>query len=201
MADRHNSFTFIISYMKKQNQQQSKKLPFIQEVLITIAADLADGYVFPLDLRRFGMGVTSEWYRIRQARRRENFESMLRNALRRLRKQGCITMKEQEKKLIATLTPKGWRRALRRQFRRSKQLPEGQQILVFFDIPESERTVRATFRRTLKEGGFRQVQKSVWASDRDVFDHLKRFIREYAAEQWITVCSTSDCFGARSKKW
>ena len=180
--------------------RKQKELPFIQELLVTLAGDLLEGFEWSRDMHKMTMLTASEWYRLRRKQSRRQFEKSFRDALWRLKRQQCITTREQGNKLMVALTPKGCRRALREKLRRSERLPEGNFVLVFFDIPESEKNARELFRRILKESGFWQLQKSVWASDRAVFEHVQRFIKEYNVEEWMTVCATSKLFGTFLRK-
>jgi len=179
---------------------KQKELPFIQEVLVKMAGDFLQGIEWSEDMCKTGALIAPEWYAIRRHWHRRVFEQKLRNVFLRLKKQECIITKKQDNKRIIFLTPKGCGRALREQLRRCERLPDGHAVLVLFDIPEQQRTVRALIRRLLKESGFWQLQKSVWVSDRAVFDHVKRFIKDHKVEAWMTVCSAPELFGASLKK-
>jgi hypothetical protein len=53
----------------------------------------------------------------------------------------------------------------------AERLPGGK-LIVIFDIPESHASDRRQLRLFLKHWGFNQIQKSVWATDRDHRDAL-----------------------------
>lgn len=59
---------------------------------------------------------------------------------------------------------------------RGGKLPNGQWLMVFFDVPESKRKVRDLLRRELCSLGFRSVQKSVWVTRRQVSGQLQELI-------------------------
>lgn len=46
-------------------------------------------------------------------------------------------------------------------------LPSGGQLMVIFDIPEDLSYLRQKLRRILKELSFKQIQQSVWMTDKD----------------------------------
>jgi DNA-binding transcriptional regulator PaaX len=94
-------------------------------------------------------------------------ENTVRNAYYRSLKQGLIELSAGKPKLTA----KGVRKV---QPYLSEKLT-GSYLMVVFDIPERERTARRNLRLLLKELSFRQVQKSVWISNRD---HRKYLVKE-----------------------
>lgn len=61
---------------------------------------------------------------------------------------------------------------------------------VSFDIPERLRKNRNQFRRVIKRLGFRQIQQSLWVSDRSIGDLVEMAANEYKIEQYIVylVC-------------
>lgn len=59
---------------------------------------------------------------------------------------------------------------------RGGKLPNGQWLMVFFDVPEEQRKTRDLLRRELCNLGFRSVQKSVWVTRRQVSKQLHELI-------------------------
>ena len=57
--------------------------------------------------------------------------------------------------------------------------------LVSFDIPEIFRSNRNNFRRAIKRMGFRQVQKSLWVTDRNVGNLVEIAAIEYNVSRYI----------------
>lgn len=57
--------------------------------------------------------------------------------------------------------------------------------LVSFDIPEIKRTNRNNFRRAIKRMGFRQVQKSLWVSNRNIGDLVEAAAKEYQVTDYV----------------
>jgi len=57
--------------------------------------------------------------------------------------------------------------------------------LVSFDIPEQMRTKRNKFRRIIKKLGFVQIQKSLWALDKNVGELVEIASYEYEVEKYV----------------
>lgn len=62
---------------------------------------------------------------------------------------------------------------------------DGKRRLVSFDIPETKRTQRNAFRRSIKQMGFRQIQKSLWVCDHNIGDMVEVVSREFRVEEYI----------------
>lgn len=109
------------------------------------------------------------------------------NALATLKRSQYLQKKVFDKSCGYILTDKGIRRAcqLRLKYIKKKKLPEGEYLLVFFDIPETKRRDRAELRSGLKNLGFEKIQKSVWASSFDVLKELKDLIATANLEQYV----------------
>lgn len=68
-----------------------------------------------------------------------------------------------------------------------KKLPPDQQLMVFFDIPESLRSSRDTLRKFLKEFGFEQLQKSIWISSYEATSEIKKFLNELRISEYVQL--------------
>ncbi len=66
-------------------------------------------------------------------------------------------------------------------------LDDGWLCFVVFDIPEDVRELRKSFCRFLKSGGFRQLQRSVWVSQKDVVKDLSALIKQLKIGKWVRV--------------
>ncbi|OGE19333.1 CRISPR-associated endonuclease Cas2 [Candidatus Daviesbacteria bacterium RIFCSPLOWO2_02_FULL_41_8] len=114
----------------------------------------------------------------------------------RLKEKGWIETSRNEGRILVKLTGKG-----RNQLAIEKALIQkkwdGNFRIVIFDIPEKHRKVRNVFRHRLKEWGFRAWQKSVWASQKDLAEHLRNFIKELGIEDWVLVLVSKDVGNAR----
>ncbi len=62
--------------------------------------------------------------------------------------------------------------------------------LVIFDIPESKRKLRDSFRTLLKDIGFGMLKSSVWVSPRNHAEIIKRFIKRYKVEEYVFQLET-----------
>lgn len=106
-----------------------------------------------------------------------------RNAVERLESRGLIAGERQKRGRVAFfLTEKGEglasRISLKLQLAKRRRW-DGKWRLLIFDIPERTRAKRDFFRKELKDFGFYQLQKSVWAYPyqlpKDFFDLWKDF--------------------------
>jgi len=57
--------------------------------------------------------------------------------------------------------------------------------LVSFDIPESLRSNRDMFRRAIKRMGFKQIQKSLWVSNRRIGHLVEMAAEEYKVSEYV----------------
>jgi DNA-binding transcriptional regulator PaaX len=69
----------------------------------------------------------------------------------------------------------------------AKKLGENARLIVIFDIPENERHKRTQLRLLLNELSFKQIQKSVWSSDKDHRKLLKDAVKEYELKDYVKV--------------
>lgn len=114
-------------------------------------------------------------------------KSSLEETIRRLRKNGLIEQeRSQEGATALRLTELG------KDFLGVKEPWDGKYRIVIWDIPERKRRLRDLFRRKLKEWSFKNWQKSVWVSKRNVTDKLRNLIRELEMEEWIVVIESDD---------
>ena len=110
-------------------------------------------------------------------------------AIRRLRTKGIISYDtEQDKKIVLRLTSVG------QDFlnKGSKTEWNGKYLVAIWDIPETKRIVRNLLRRRLKEWGFKNLQKSVWVSKRNVEQQLRALISELGIGKWVAVIESED---------
>ncbi len=63
---------------------------------------------------------------------------------------------------------------------------DGKYRLISFDIPEIMRVERNHFRRTIKRMGFRQVQQSLWVSDKNIGDLVDAAAKEYKVSSYVS---------------
>lgn len=60
-------------------------------------------------------------------------------------------------------------------------------LMIVFDIPESDKYKRNHLRTLLKELSFKQVQKSVWMSEYDTREYLYMEIKQYGLRQFVKI--------------
>lgn len=118
-------------------------------------------------------------------------KSVLSQAIKRLREKGFIELKG-EKELILRLTDSGKDRALWKKMTLGTTKWDGRWRLVIWDIPEKRRLARDLLRFKIKQLGFTQWQKSVWASKVDCTKVLRDFIRKMGIEDWVMVIESDN---------
>ena len=133
-----------------------------------------------------GHNRNMEWaeYEERQERKRR-FEE--REYLRYLERQKLIATKRIGEKLRVRLTAKGWQQAMRDKIKCTRTICKSGICVVIFDVPESERNIRDTLRWILKECGFEMIQKSVWATDKDILDELCALLQGANLGRWVRI--------------
>ncbi|NQV89560.1 MAG: CRISPR-associated endonuclease Cas2 [Parcubacteria group bacterium] len=68
-----------------------------------------------------------------------------------------------------------------------REMLEDERCFVIFDVPEDIRKTRNTLRHFLKQAGFKQVQQSVWVTDKDVADDMRQLVEELKISDWVRV--------------
>ena len=109
-----------------------------------------------------------------------------------LEKKRLIKLRKVGDRIEYKLTNDGWHETLKLRIMSSEaKLPEGELCIVTFDIPEDIRNVRDTFRYVLKKAKFKQSQRSVWTSNRDVARELAELAKALRAQKYIHIYSGS----------
>ncbi|MFC1787811.1 hypothetical protein ACFLZY_01170 [Patescibacteria group bacterium] len=128
--------------------------------------------------------------RFKVAERMSNKEDKLRllRGRKELIEQKLIEERQIGDEMICVLTKKGVFEALRQRIVYCDQyLPQGQRIVVTFDIPENLRDVRQSFRRLLKQAGFSYIHLSVWESQKSIMEDLAQLVKALDCDRWIRV--------------
>src|SRR3989344_4790557 len=113
-------------------------------------------------------------------------------AIKRLRQKGLIDYADMGK-IAFKLTDSGIDNAVRARLR----LDDGKAWdkiwrLIIFDIPEDQRLARDLLRFKLKEWGFINIQKSVWATKKNCTKVIRSFIEELGISKWVLVVESND---------
>lgn len=114
-------------------------------------------------------------------------ESALRAAYARAREQKLV---EHNKNLIQ-LTAKGRRKIAGFV---AERLEGNAHLMIIFDIPEDKSAKRRKLRKILKEWQVKQVQKSVWAADRDYREELEELIAEMELFEYVQLYECARLF-------
>lgn len=72
---------------------------------------------------------------------------------------------------------------------------------ISFDIPETLRKSRDTFRKAIKDLGYKQIQKSLWVINKDVFDLVQSVAYGIGVEKYIVnvISAQTDIDGVLDK--
>lgn len=118
-------------------------------------------------------------------------KSTLAKALKRLRENDLIDFID-DKTLMFRLTDAGRDKALWIKMREEDAKWDGRWRLVFWDIPETRKTIRDLLRYKLKQLGFVKWQKSVWASKKNCTKELRNFIKSVGIEKWVLIIESDN---------
>lgn len=119
--------------------------------------------------------------------------------LKRLKIQGLIVYDEEDEYSPILLTEKGFVRVTKGKLRdmRGKRWDHLWR-LVLFDIP-NRKGIRGSFQKLLRQTGFFQVQKSVYAYPFECKDDILRLASSLHASSYVVVCTTPD-LGLKEKE-
>lgn len=109
-----------------------------------------------------------------------------------LRRANYLKTVKKGKKILITLTRKGYSATLAARMRQASLHHNGAYTVVIFDIPESQRLVRRQLRLLLRQAGFTMLQQSVWVTRADVFTLVIEFIKYVKGDKWINVFQSAN---------
>ena len=118
-------------------------------------------------------------------------KSELSRVLQRLRERGLVELVS-DSELNFRLTDSGRDKALWAKLKLGNEKWDGRWRLVIWDIPEKRRLTRDLLRYKLKQLGFNQWQKSVWASKVNCTQLLRDFIKKTGIEDWVMVIESDN---------
>ena len=79
-----------------------------------------------------------------------------------------------------------WRGRMRANISPPNKL-NGTQLLVLFDIPETQKRKRDQLRKYLKSQGFKQLQLSVWTTEYDVRDEIEEVLSGIGVTDYVKI--------------
>lgn len=156
------------------------KRKFLTDLVLLILEKSIDGYV-----------VFDDFIHHPMLAGRDLRKSELSRIMERLREQGLVELIS-DKELIIRLTDPGKDRALWKKIQTGDEKWDGRWRLVIWDVPEKRRIARDLLRYKLKQLGFKQWQKSVWASKVNCTKLLRDFIRKAGIEDWVMVVESDN---------
>ena len=108
-------------------------------------------------------------------------------AIKRAKERKCIHECKTGGKIVYRLTKAGEKQWLLDKLRYSQCESNGLYCIVIFDIPESMRRVRDTFRTILRRSGFRYHQRSAWYSTSANPHYVKKLVSNMKLSRYVTV--------------
>jgi len=107
--------------------------------------------------------------------------------LNKFEKNGLLKKVQKNKRIVYVISD----RAVKLGKKPSQKILRSDKLssIIMFDIPESKRNARDSFRRYLLRNGYTQIQKSVFISPFKVFPELNELIAEMDVRKYITVVS------------
>jgi hypothetical protein len=115
-------------------------------------------------------------------------------AIAGLKQKKFIETRKLGNKIMYRLTEKGRTAALKDAVRASSKNKGGNLVIVSFDIPEQENSVRAKLRYLLKDLDFKCVQKSLWASDKDIGKTMSKLVAGLGAKKWVRIFESKEIY-------
>jgi len=131
---------------------------------------------------RTEIGQIRKVERERSRLRRERYQQ-----IQYLKRKKWIHTKKTEKGLFIKLSDLGKNELIARSAQSKPKLSGQNVCLLIFDFPESARKGRDAFRYFIRSLGFKQVQMSVWKSNRDCVEDIKRFIEDAKISKWVKL--------------
>lgn len=174
--------------LKRTSEVARRAAGLATSLVGTILLELLDDFEKATDVMAYRARNYDHVLRIKAGKERQRRYQ----ALQRMKRQQLVTIRKTVDGLSVALTAAGRAKGLREQIRQqTNRLPKGQSCIVIFDIPERAKLGRQTFRKFLKDSGFRMIQLSVWESPCDVFDLVEQFIRHARIGRWVTVAQVT----------
>ncbi|MBI4713959.1 hypothetical protein HY771_02130 [Candidatus Uhrbacteria bacterium] len=159
---------------------------FQQKAILQLLKSLENEILIPPTQNYFGQRAKIGQVRKvgqEQARlRRERYQQ-----IQYLKRKKWILSKQTEKGLFIKLSDIGKNELIARSAQSKPKLSGKNVCLLIFDFPESARKGRDAFRYFIRTLGFKQVQMSVWKSDKNYVEDIKRFIEDAKISKWIKL--------------
>lgn len=159
-----------------------------EEILWKIHEFIEEGNIIhqKIGLRSFKEAINPTLREIRLAYEQKKRRRTFNQFLSYLKRQGYIKI-PQGKPL--QLTERGKRKAMRG---RSRGMPlpnrkDDKMIMLLYDIPKEKSRIRYAFLGAIMELDYQMFQKSVWVSDKEVFEKTIQTIHEFKLDSCVDV--------------
>ena len=156
---------------------------FTAVLLAEIAADV-DVLFYPrYEYRLFFREGFTGWRNLHERTRRQ----YIKRALKLLKQKRLIKEQKIGKKVSLFLTNKGKISLLAKKIQEAPLWENSQKTIVVFDIPESTRDTRDSFRRFLRANTFLKIQQSVWETDKACAADLLQYVHAASLSKWVKI--------------
>lgn len=118
---------------------------------------------------------------------REREYRAFRKQVEYLRRKKFLKTKKTEEGLLVELSDEGRVELMKRLVRERPAFKDEQVCLVVYDVPNEGNLGRDALRYFLKRIGFKQVQRSVWSTDKDVVREVLEFVQSTKITKWVEV--------------
>jgi DNA-binding transcriptional regulator PaaX len=105
------------------------------------------------------------------------------SAVHSLERSGLISRKNKKIKL----SKRGHIEYIKIKIKETEELDDDKGCVVVFDIPEKQRKIRKSLNKLLKELVFLQIQKSVWISQFNNAEPLKKLLIMLEIKKWVRI--------------
>ena len=197
--------------MSKKGELKARILEIISEIPMAAAdvveAMLTSGY-------GASYGKLSSQIRAQQRNRAEKETKLrekqyLHNLISQLKKDGLIKERTSNKNKKLITTPAGKNKFLLLKQKIKNQLPiakypqekGGKITILIFDIPEKQKRKRNWLRETLKELGFKMIQKSVWIGKVKIPIELIKDLNMLHLINFVEIFEISRIGSLKNKPW
>ncbi len=130
--------------------------------------------------------ASPEWRELRLAYEKKRRGRTFSQLVSYLKRKGYIKIPQGQS---LQLTEKGRRKALEGKIKGTK-LPirkDGKMIMLLYDIPKKNAHVRYAFRDALLALDYEMFQKSVWVSDKEVFEKTQQAIHDFGLDSCVDI--------------
>jgi len=161
--------------LKRQAKKYGKEVVWGIEKMLSFLFEFAEYMTIP------EISKTEVYRGVYRVNRGHMSKKQISTMFYRLKKQNYIASGSRDNSIV--LTNKAKIRLVEKSV--AKKMSDGLLRFLSFDIPERLHTQRDNFRKAIKRIGFRQIQQSLWVTDKDISDEIELVIKYYRLEDYV----------------